>query len=125
MANTLSKAPLPVALWIVFCAFCACAGWILSLLHQLNAAGYAVAFLLGLAVVLALGGRIFAGGVPRWNWRKLRRRFSRPFPLAFLILAALAILGGALYAPNNYPDYFAEAIRSLARDPPRGACCRP
>jgi len=36
------------------------------------------------------------------RWRKIRRRFRRPFPLAFLILAALAFLGGALYPPTNY-----------------------
>ncbi len=33
---------------------------------------------------------------------KLKRRFRRPFPLAFLVLAILAFVGGALYAPNNY-----------------------
>ena len=43
MTNIPSKAPWPVALWIVFCAFCSCTGWILSALHQLNAAGYALA----------------------------------------------------------------------------------
>ena len=34
--------------------------------------------------------------------QKFRRRFRRPFPLAFLILAALAFLGGALHPPTNY-----------------------
>jgi hypothetical protein len=34
--------------------------------------------------------------------RKQRRRFRRSFPLAFLILASLAICGGAIHAPSNY-----------------------
>jgi hypothetical protein len=36
------------------------------------------------------------------NVRKLRARFRRLFPLSFLVLAALAILGGLLHPPNNY-----------------------
>jgi hypothetical protein len=36
------------------------------------------------------------------SWRKQQRRFKRGFPLAFAILAAMAILGGILHAPNNY-----------------------
>src|SRR5258705_29372 len=102
MANTPSKAPLPLALWIAFCAFCNCAGWALSALHQLNARGYAIAFLVGIAAIVLLRRRLFPLGFPRWNWQKQLRRFRRPFPLAFLTLAVLAILGGALYAPNNY-----------------------
>jgi len=43
-------------------------------------------------------GRIF----PHISWRRWKRRFRRPFSLAFLILAAMAFLGGALYAPSNY-----------------------
>ena len=30
------------------------------------------------------------------------RRFRKPFPLAFLVLALMAFLGGALHAPTNY-----------------------
>ena len=52
MMNTPIKAPLAVVLWIVFCAFCTCTGWVLSALHQLNAQGYAVAFLLGIMLLL-------------------------------------------------------------------------
>src|ERR1051325_6145858 len=88
-------------LWTLFVVFCQCAGWGLSALHALNAAGYAVAF------------TIFFGAIALW-WRKhpvasrsstttkLKRRFKRLFPLAFFILTLLAILGGVLYAPNNY-----------------------
>lgn len=40
----------------------------------------------------------------RWGWgiHKLRHRFKRSFPLAFLILAVLAFAGGVIYAPSNY-----------------------
>ena len=74
----------------------------LSAVHQLNRAGYAVAFLLGLLVVWTLRGSLFPGGLRGWNLRKTRRRFRRVFPLAFLILASLAILGGVTHAPSNY-----------------------
>ena len=36
------------------------------------------------------------------RWQKFCRRFRKPFPLAFLVLALLAFLGGALHAPTNY-----------------------
>jgi hypothetical protein len=91
-----------VAGWIIFCAFCNAAGWILSALHRLDAAGYATAFLAGLAV-LAFWWRKIGG----WNvsaasvWRQ-RKRFRRLFPLAFLILSTLVILSGCLYPPNNH-----------------------
>ena len=91
-----------VGIWVCFCAYLNCAGWVLSALHQLNAAGYAVALLLGgvaFATVWKPASERFS---PHISWRKLQRRFRRPFPLAFLILAAMAFLGGALYAPTNY-----------------------
>jgi len=88
--------------WIVLCAICSCAGWILSAVHQLNSRGYAVIFGLGLAAVAVFRKRLFAQPVFNLSWRKLLRRFRRPFPLAFLMLAALAALGGALYGPSNY-----------------------
>ena len=94
--------PAGVAVWVVFSSFCTCAGWVLSAVHQLNVAGYAVAFLLGLAAVWLLRERLFPGNLGGWNLRRQRRRFGRPFPLAFLVLALLAILGGAIHAPSNY-----------------------
>jgi hypothetical protein len=61
-----------------------------------------VVFALGAAAIWVLRRRVFPEGLPRLNWRRVRRRYSRPFPLAFAILAGLAILGGALYGPSNY-----------------------
>jgi len=94
--------PTVVLLWVWCCAYLNCAGWALSAIHELNAGGYAVALLIGF---IALG--IWRKGtspqmLPQIRWRKIRRRFRRLFPLAFLILAAMAFLGGVLYAPSNY-----------------------
>src|SRR5258707_9924461 len=126
--------PLSPALWVVFCAYCNVAGWLLSALHQLNLAGYALAFLPGAAGLFWMRRRIcpmracghertvnpdqsgHPPGVaqvsnPRSSdgselalrvLRKFKRRFRQPFPLAFLVLALLAIVGGALYAPTNF-----------------------
>jgi hypothetical protein len=111
--------------WVIFCAACNVAGWTFSALHILDRPAY-ILFLIGCAVIASIslfgwplnfrrvlrpegvrdrmrgpacraevGRRPGTGGA-------LRTRFSRPFPLAFLILAALATLGGILYAPTNY-----------------------
>lgn len=95
-----------VAIWIWFCAYMNCAGWLLSAIRELNAAGYAVACMIWIAT-LFIGKSFFpsAAHSPVRGvscFRKLLRRFKRPFPLAFLILSVMAFLGGALYAPNNY-----------------------
>ena len=34
------KSPAPIAAWLLFCAFLNCAGWLLSAVRQLNAAGF-------------------------------------------------------------------------------------
>ena len=94
--------PTAILIWVWFCEYLNCVGWTLSVLHQLNAAGYAVALLLGGVALMAWWKQTSARIFPHISWRKLKRRFRRPFPLAFLILAAMAFLGGALYAPSNY-----------------------
>jgi hypothetical protein len=94
--------PTAILIWVWFCAYLNCVGWTLSALHQLNAAGYAVALLIGFVAFVAWWKQTSARIFPHISWRKLKRRFRRPFPLAFLILAAMAGLGGVLYAPSNY-----------------------
>ena len=94
--------PTAILIWVWFCAYLNCAGWALSALHQLNAAGYLVALLMGFVVFMAWRKQTAGRISPRVSWKKLKRRFRRPFPLAFLILAAMACLGGVLYAPSNY-----------------------
>lgn len=61
-----------------------------------------MAVISGIAAMIWLRRRFLGKGARRWHWPRLRRRFARPFPLAFLILSGLAIMGGILYAPNNY-----------------------
>src|ERR1017187_1942353 len=94
--------PTLVLIWIWFCAYLNCAGWVLSALHQLNAGGYAVTLALGVAAMLVWHKKTSAPAFPKVHWQKICRRFRQPFPLAFLILAALTFLGGVLYAPSNY-----------------------
>src|ERR1035441_1463585 len=94
--------PTAILIWVWFCAYLNCAGWTLSVLHQLNAAGYLVALLIGFVAFVAWWKQTSERMLPRIHWQKFCRRFRRPFPLAFLILAGMAFLGGMLYAPNNY-----------------------
>src|SRR5208283_5248847 len=94
--------PTAVLLWVWFCAWLNCAGWTLSALHELNAAGYTIALSIGFVGLWLWRKKSSGLLLPRVHWGKLRRRFRRPFPLAFLILAAMAFGGSALHAPTNY-----------------------
>ncbi len=96
-----------VRAWILLSTLLVSAGWVLSAFNELNLSGYLVILLLA---ILALGfwwQREFRPLLPtaRHPWRllrhKLTRRFRRPAPMLFLLLAALALIGGALYPPTN------------------------
>ena len=87
----------PAEWWILICAFCDCAGWGLSALHQLNSRAYALV-VASAVVMVALRKRFL--GIGRWT--KQFRRFRKGLPLGFAILGALAILGGILHGPTNY-----------------------
>ena len=113
MSKGLPKTPLPVAAWIVICAFFNCAGWGLSAIHELNLAGYSVAVLAGLVAAVFWWQRRDGGGWEGFTPRKLLCRFRRPFALAFLVLAALAFLGGLLYAPVNFDSLAYRTPRVL------------
>lgn len=97
-------APFGTMLWLVICATMSNAGWVLSALHQLNARGYACVVLVQAAgIVLWERARGFLdlklAGV---HFHRLARRFKRPLPFSFLILAAIALAGGLGYEPCNY-----------------------
>jgi len=96
------KSPSFLVLWIGFCAYWSCVGWALSALGQLNPVGYGVALGLGLAALAGFRRLLAVDGWIGVSWRRLRHRFSRRLPLGFLVLAVLAFLGGAIYAPNSY-----------------------
>src|ERR1017187_3232519 len=91
-----------VVLWIWLCAYLNCAGWVLSACHALNRAGYAAVLVAGVGAWLVWSTKPATPVLPKFQWGKFRRRFRRIFPLAFLILAALAFLGGATHPANNY-----------------------
>lgn len=109
-ASTIGRsAPFALRFWIVFCAFWNLAGWILSAIGFLNRTGYAIAFFL------------LAGGIVYWgrsvetrpfSFSRLKRRFARGFPAAFMVVASMAILGGLLYAPSN-PDGLTQRVPRL------------
>jgi hypothetical protein len=113
MSRSQPSTPLPAACWILVCAFFNCAGWGLSAIHELNLAGYSVAVLAGLAALGIWRKRLGAGGWEGFKPHKLLRRFRRPFALGFLVLAALAFVGGALYAPVNYDSLAYRTPRVL------------
>src|SRR6187551_1394881 len=101
MLKPFPKAPFGVSSWILVSAFCNCAGWLLSILHQLNPAGYLITFLAGIAATLWLQQYLFPEGFRPLNLKRLQRRFRRPCAFAYLALGTLAILGGAMYPPSN------------------------
>ena len=91
-----------VRFWILLSALLCGAGWILSAFHALSPIGYAVVFL-----VAGMSGvwwqrktRCYPWEKIKLTWHKLRRRFKRPTPLAFLVLVCLAVGTGMLYPPT-------------------------
>ncbi len=88
--------------WMVFGASCNVAGWFLSAIHQLNAPG----LILSITLFWFLMARLIGLGPPRmsskWVPTRWRKRFTKPLPAAFLLLAFLSLVGGFLYAPNNF-----------------------
>ena len=93
-----------VRLWVLLSTLLVGAGWILSALHQLNRAGYGVVF--ALAGIAILVWRKNLRGISQINpariWLEFRRRFSRPAPRLFLLLAVLAFVSGSLLPDLNY-----------------------
>jgi hypothetical protein len=96
------KLPLFSAAWVVVCALLSCAGWILSAVGQLNVLGYLVILPLMAALVFLLCRAAAIKQFQAPSFHRQKRRFRRAFPFAFLVLATLTFLGGALYAPTNY-----------------------
>lgn len=96
------QTPKAILIWIWFCAYLNCAGWSLSALHQLNAWGYAAALGIWLVGLFFWRKQTSARPLPQIRWLKIRRRFRRLFPLAMLVLTAMAFIGGVIYAPGNY-----------------------
>lgn len=91
-----------ISLVLVCCACLSCAGWTLSALHELNAAGYSIVLLAGVLALCLWRIKSPICFQSRANLYKTRRRFRRLLPGVFLLVAGLALIGGLLHAPNNY-----------------------
>ncbi|MEO5713811.1 MAG: hypothetical protein ABIT37_10025 [Luteolibacter sp.] len=88
----------PAAIWVMVCALLNVTGWVLSAMGQLNRVGYGVV----LIVTVAAGVCWYLHERPRFRTGFRLRRFRRAFPLAFGLLAVLALAGGFIHAPSNY-----------------------
>ncbi len=91
-----------VRAWLVFSAVMCSAGWGLSLLQRLDAAGYAVVLALLGAGMVWWARAAFAERPWRARWQRIfnrRRRFRRALPLVFFILATAVVVGGLLHPP--------------------------
>jgi hypothetical protein len=91
-----------VQLWIWISAFATLTGWTLSVFGQLNRAGYAVALALFASFLFFQRKNPALAGIKNFRHQKMFRRFHRPWPLCFGLLALLVFVGGALYSPDNY-----------------------
>ena len=88
-------------LWILLGVYLNIAGWGLSVLGHLDPLGYGVVGvggLLGLGFVL----KTSHGSFHRVSLSKQRWRLRHFFPAFFMLLCLLALIGGTIYAPNNY-----------------------
>lgn len=92
----------PLKMWVWFGAYLNFAGWFLSAIRQLNGLGYVAALLVLVVVVWCFRDCFWMPFEQPILFRKLYRRFRRPLPAIFLVVAGGAFLGGVLYAPNNY-----------------------
>ena len=92
-----------IKIWIWLSAFAAASGWLLSAVGWLRLSGYFVLAAVTAGLWFGLNRRSQPEPARvRWNWNKSRRRFTRPFPFLFALLAGLVLLGGLLYAPSNH-----------------------
>ena len=97
-------------LYILFSAACILSGWFLSLIGALSALGYWLtlpAIFLGL---LFLFPTLPDGS--RKGFLIHFRRYKKPLPALFAIIALLCLMGGLLHAPNNY-DFLTYRLSRL------------
>ena len=97
-------------LYILFSASCIVSGWILSLLGSLSALGYGLTlpaiFLSLLFLFPSLPGGSRKGLFIHF------RRYKKPLPALFAIIALLCLIGGLLHAPSNY-DFLTYRLSRL------------
>jgi hypothetical protein len=87
-------------IWILLCATLVAGGWILSLFHALNGAGY-LAVLAVFAIGVWANANVLGYQEP-WHLRRKLRRFlswKRPLPLLFAAMSAVLLWRGLAIAP--------------------------
>ncbi len=103
-----------VRLWLWISVLASVAGWSLSALGQLNRPGYVVFFAVFAAVVFICRKELeLVPGKKKTRGKKFLRRFRRPLPFCFAVLALLVFLGGVLYPPGNYTGLNYRVARVL------------
>lgn len=101
-------------LWIWVSVLASLAGWSLSAMGELNRPGYGVFFAVAVAVIYFCR-EIFdlPTAISFPDWKKIRRRFRRPLPGAYAVLALLILAGGGIYPPSNYTGLNYRLSRTL------------
>ena len=90
-------------IWILLSALLVASGWILSACHELNRVGYGVVFAVAVAGTMVWWWRLAARPPKKTRfWHRLQRRFKRPAPAIFVILAVITLVSGLLYVPVNW-----------------------
>lgn len=106
-------APALAGIWLVCCSSLVLLGWFLSALGFLNGWGYLAGVATGLVLVAIFARR----AAKRPGFRIFRpvpaSRFRRLLPALYLTTLALALVGGALYAPSNYDAFSYRLPRML------------
>jgi hypothetical protein len=103
-----------VRLWLWISVLASVAGWALSAPGQLHRPGYAVFFAVFAAVVFICRKELgLVQGKKKARGKKFLRRFRRPLPFCFAVLALLVFLGGVLYPPGNYTGLNYRVARVL------------
>ena len=103
-----------VRLWLWISVLASVAGWALSSPGQLHRPGYAVFFAVFAAVVFICRKELgLVQGKKNSRGKKFLRRFRRPLPFCFAVLALLVFLGGVLYPPGNYTGLNYRVARVL------------
>jgi hypothetical protein len=89
--------------WILISAWCSLSGWLLSAVGCLNLPGCFVSFIVGgVSIWFWMKQKTESSPSSSAHWKVRLHRFRRPLPFVFLLTAVLVLIGGALYAPNNY-----------------------
>jgi hypothetical protein len=87
------------AIWLVFVAWSSCTGWALSVIGQLNYAGYCFALIPLLVICALLWRNTSAATIPAV-------RFKNPFlatgSATWSFLVILSLVAGLLFAPSNF-----------------------